>query len=91
MSGVAAAVSNGAMPQMRKSQPIGLSGLAREIKRPQGAADRPIAVLVIKKLDQSVSRSSPQSQAPTTATTARTMANPKSAYANTLSRLPMPT
>jgi hypothetical protein len=48
MKGVAAAVSNGAIPMIKNSQPIGLSGLARAIKRPHGAADSPIAVLVIK-------------------------------------------
>ena len=62
MSGAVAAVSNGAIPMRRNSQPIGLSGLARAIKRPHGAADRPMAVLVIRKLDHSVSRSRSKSQ-----------------------------
>ena len=78
------------MPQMRKSQPIGLSGFARAIRRPQGAADRPITVLVIKKFDQSVSLSIPRSSAPPTATPASTRANPKSAFANTATRFGMP-
>jgi hypothetical protein len=40
------------------------SGLARAITRPHGAAERPITVLVIKSLDQSVSRSRPNSSLP---------------------------
>ena len=79
------------MPMIRNSQPIGLSDLARAIKKPQGAADRPIAVLVIKKLDQSDSRSRPASTAPVTATAASSRTNANSAYANTVSCLAMPT
>ena len=49
-----AAVSKGAIPAMRKSQPIGFLGFARAISNPHGAADRPIAVFVIRNVDSAV-------------------------------------
>ena len=90
LAGIMAAVNSGAIPVIRKSQPRGFFGFARAINSPQGAADRPIAVFVIRNVDSAVSRSTPAAMAPTIATPASTTAKANRTYAHPTDRFGMP-